>query len=46
MRHFVVEFLNNPVCLGILCLALIMVPIVGIAKIHDTNNERRSQRDD
>ena len=46
MRHFIVEFLNNPTCLGVLCLALIMVPIIGIAKIHDTNNKERSTGND
>jgi hypothetical protein len=46
MIHFVAIMLNNPVCLGILCLSLIMVPIIGIAKIHETSNERRSTRID
>jgi|LauGreDrversion4_2_1035121.scaffolds.fasta_scaffold2139495_2 hypothetical protein len=46
MRHFVVELLNNPVCLGVLCLALVMVPIIGIAKIHETSNEGRSKGND
>ncbi|MEY4332340.1 MAG: hypothetical protein RLZZ196_1078 [Bacteroidota bacterium] len=42
-----VEFvLNNPITLGMLCFALVMFPIIGIAKIHDTSNERRSSRDD
>jgi len=38
MKHLVVELLNNPISLGILCFALIMFPIIGIAKIHDTSN--------
>ena len=46
MTHLVVEILNNPISLGILCFALVMFPIIGIAKIHDTSNERRSPGDD
>jgi hypothetical protein len=46
MTHLVVEILNNPVSLGILCFALVMFPIIGIAKIHDTSNQRRSSGDD
>lgn len=46
MTHIAVQFLNNQVCLGILCFALVMFPIIGIAKIHDTSNERRSEGDD
>jgi len=38
MTHLVVEILNNPVSLGIMCFALVMFPIIGIAKIHDTPN--------
>jgi hypothetical protein len=36
VRHLIVDILNNPVCLGILSGALIMVPIIGISKIHET----------
>ena len=46
MTHLVVEILNNPVSLGILCFALVMFPIIGIAVIHDTSNEKRSPGDD
>lgn len=46
MTHLVVEILNNQVCLGILSGALVILPIIGIAKIHDTNHERRSSGDD
>lgn len=46
MRHLIVEILNNPVCLGIMGFSLIMLPIIGIAKIHDTSNERRSSEND
>lgn len=46
MRHLIVEILNNQVCLGIMGFSLIMLPIIGIAKIHDTGNERRSKTND
>jgi hypothetical protein len=42
MTHIIVEILNNPVCLGVLCFALVMFPIIGIAKIHNTNDRERS----
>jgi len=38
MTHLVVEILNNPVCLGILSGSLIILPIIGIAKIHESPN--------
>ena len=46
MTHLIVEILNNQVCLGIIGFSLVMLPIIGIAKIHDTSNERRSKGDD
>jgi hypothetical protein len=46
MSHLVVEILNNPVGLGILGGALIILPIIGIAKIHEPSNKKRSSRDD
>jgi hypothetical protein len=46
MKHIIVEILTNPVGLGILSGSLIILPIIGIAKIHDTNNQRRSPGDD
>jgi hypothetical protein len=46
MTHLIVEILNNQVCLGIIGFSLVMLPIIGIAKIHDTSNERRSEGDD
>ena len=39
MTHLIVEILNNPISLGILCFALVMFPIIGIAKIHESPNE-------
>jgi hypothetical protein len=35
MTHFVVKILTNQISLGILCFALVMFPIFGIAKVHD-----------
>ena len=46
MTHLIVEILNNQVCLGIIGFSLVMLPIIGIAKIHDTSNEGRSKGDD
>ena len=46
MTHLIVEILNNPIGLGILGGSLIIFPIIGIAIIHDTSNERRSSGDD
>jgi hypothetical protein len=46
MTHLVVEILNNPVCLGILSGSLIILPIIGIAKIHEPDIKKRSSRDD
>jgi hypothetical protein len=40
MTHLVVEILNNQISLGILCFALVMFPIIGIAKIHDTDKDK------
>ena len=39
MIHIASDILNNQFSLGILCFLLIMVPIIGIAKVHDTQNE-------
>jgi hypothetical protein len=44
MTHLIVEILNNPVSLGILCFALVMFPIIGIAKIHEPPNESNRSR--
>jgi len=38
ITKFVVGILNNSVGLGILGFSLVMLPIMGIAKIHDTKN--------
>lgn len=46
MTHLIVEILNNQVCLGIMGFSLVMLPIIGIAKIHDTSNKGRSKGDD
>ena len=45
MTHLIVEILNNQISLGILCFALVMFPIIGIAKIHDTPNESNQSRE-
>jgi hypothetical protein len=39
MIHLVVEILTNTVSLGILSGALVILPIIGIAKIHEAPNE-------
>jgi len=44
MRHLVVEILTNTVCLGILSGALIILPIIGIAKIHEPPNGKNKSR--
>jgi hypothetical protein len=44
MTHLVVEILNNSVCLGIIGFALVMLPIIGIAKIHEPPNESNRPR--
>jgi len=44
MTHLVVEILNNPVCLGILSGALVILPIIGIAKIHEPQNGPNKSR--
>jgi hypothetical protein len=44
MRHLVVEILTNTVSLGILSGALIILPIIGIAKIHEPPNESNRPR--
>lgn len=44
MTHLIVEILNNPVCLGIIGFALVMLPIIGIAKIHEPPNESNKSR--
>jgi len=44
MTHLVVEILNNQISLGILCFALVMFPIIGIAKIHESPNESNTTR--
>ena len=44
MTHLVVEILNNPISLGMLCFALVMFPIIGIAKIHESPNESNQSR--
>lgn len=36
MKHLIVEILTNPVGLGILSGSLIILPILGIAKIHES----------
>jgi hypothetical protein len=56
IAKLVVEILNNQVCLGILGFSLVMLPVIGIAKIHElpneqieprkTNHSGRMQRDD
>lgn len=45
MSHFVVELLNNQICLGILSGALVILPIIGIAKIHEPQNESNQSRE-
>jgi len=45
MTHLIVEILNNQVCLGILSGALIILPIIGIAKIHEPPNEPITSRE-
>lgn len=45
MTHLIVEILNNPISLGILCFALVMFPIIGIAKIHEPPNESTQSRE-
>ena len=44
MTHLVVEILNNQISLGILCFCLVMFPIIGIAKIHDTSHGTNKSR--
>jgi hypothetical protein len=44
MTHLIVEVLNNPISLGILCFALVMFPIIGIAKIHEPPNGTNKSR--
>ena len=44
MTHLVVEILNNPVSLGILSGSLVILPILGIAHIHDTSNGSNQSR--
>jgi hypothetical protein len=44
MTHLVVEILNNPISLGILSGALIILPILGISIIHGTPNEPNRTR--
>ena len=44
MTHIAVEILNNPISLGILCFCLVMLPIIGIAKIHEPQNEPNQPR--
>ena len=44
MKQLVVEILTNPVGLGILSGALIILPIIGIAKIHEPPNESTTTR--
>jgi hypothetical protein len=46
MSHLIVKILNNPFSLGTLCFLLVMVPIIGISKIHDPNNKTRSSKND
>jgi len=38
MTHLVVQILNNPVSLGILSGALIILPIIGISQVHGASN--------
>ena len=45
MTHLIVEILNNQVCLGIIGFSLIMLPIIGIAKIHEPPNESNKSRE-
>jgi len=44
MTHLVVKILNNPVGLGILGFSLVILPIIGIAKIHGTPNGSNQSR--
>jgi hypothetical protein len=44
VTKLVVEILNNQVCLGILGFSLIMLPIIGIAKIHELPNGKIEPR--
>jgi len=45
MTHIAVEILNNPISLGILCFCLVMLPIIGIATIHESPNESNKPRE-
>jgi hypothetical protein len=44
MIHIVSKILNNQVSLGILCFLMIIVPILGIAKVHDIKDNGDSTR--
>ena len=45
MTHLIVEILNNQVCLGVIGFSLVMLPIIGIAKIHEPPNEPITSRE-